>query len=225
MNIKNTRTSLNTKQKINNKFIKLLFSLTLCLFVISASVKFTVLFKPLYYFDIDHLNIMEISGFSKAEIIKNYDYVIDYMSSPMKDEFILPSIPYAVASQVHFHDVKKIFHLIDILFIITGIISLIGMYFYIKNKSYSFIKWSSYMLLGLPSLLLVAFATNPDSAFTIFHKIFFRNDYWVLSSRTDPIITIMPQEFFYHSAMLIGGLVILFFILFRIGYRKLKNKK
>ena len=225
MNNKNTRTRLNTKQKINNKFIKLLFSLTLCLFVIFASVKFTVLFKPLYYFDIDHLNIMEISGFSKAEIIKNYDYVIDYMSSPMKDEFILPSIPYAVASQVHFHDVKKIFHLIDILFIITGIISLIGMYFYIKNKSYSFIKWSSYMLLGLPSLLLVAFATNADSAFTIFHKIFFRNDYWVLSSRTDPIITIMPQEFFYHSAMLIGGLVILFFILFRIGYRKLKIKK
>ena len=224
MNIKNTRTSLNTKQKINNKFIKLLFSLTLCLFVISASVKFTVLFKPLYYFDIDHLNIMEISGFSKAEIIKNYDYVIDYMSSPMKDEFILPSIPYAVASQVHFHDVKKIFHLIDILFIITGIISLIGMYFYIKNKSYSFIKWSSYMLLGLPSLLLVAFATNADSAFTIFHKIFFRNDYWVLSSRTDPIITIMPQEFFYHSAILIGSLVILFFILFSVGYRKLKVK-
>ena len=81
------------------------------------------------------------------------------------------------------------------------------------------------MLLGLPSLLLVAFATNADSAFTIFHKIFFRNGYWVLSSRTDPIITIMPQEFFYHSAMLIGGLLILFFILFRIEYRKLKIYK
>jgi integral membrane protein (TIGR01906 family) len=169
---------------------------------------------------------VETSNFSKAKIIENYNYVIDYMGSPMEDEFILPSISYAKASQVHFHDVKKIFHLIDVLFIITGLISFIGVYFYMKNKSYTFLKWSSYMLLGLPSLLLVALATNADAAFTIFHKIFFRNDYWVLSSKTDPIIDIMPQEFFYHAAILIGAVIILFFILFRIFYRiKRSNTK
>jgi integral membrane protein (TIGR01906 family) len=202
-----------------NKFIQLLFSLCLCLFIIFASVKFTVIFKPLYYFDIGYLNIVETSTFSKAEIIKNYDYVIDYMSSPMEDDFILPSISYSKASQIHFYDVKKIFHLVDILFAISSVICIIGAYFYIKNKSYTFLKWSSYMLLALPSILILALLTNANSAFTIFHKIFFRNDYWILNTKTDPIINIMPQKFFYHAAILIGFIIVLFFIIFRIVYK------
>ena len=219
MNIKNLKSKTTVTKNTQNKLIQSLFSFTLCLFIIFTSIKFTVVFKPLYYFDIGHLNIVETSNYSKSEIIENYDYVIDYMSSPMEDEFILPSIPYAKPSQIHFYDVKKIFHLVDILFVISGVISLIGAYFYIKNKSYTFLNWSSYMLLALPSLLILAFLTNANSAFTIFHKIFFRNDYWILNTKTDPIINIMPQEFFYHAAILIGSIIVLFFIIFRIVYK------
>lgn len=218
MNIKILKNKPSITHETHSKFVQLLFSLWLCLFIIFSSINFTVSFKSLYYFDIGYLNIVETSDFNKSEIIQNYNYVIDYMGSPMEDDFILPSIPYGKASQVHFHDVKKIFHFIDVLFIITGLISFIGVYFYMKNKSYTFLKWSSYMLLGLPSLLSVALIINADSAFTIFHKIFFRNDYWVLNSKTDPIIDIMPQEFFYHAAILIGGVIVFFFIIFRIIY-------
>ena len=221
MDTKNWQPTIKSMKKEKKKFTQFLFSLTICLFVIFAAVKFTLIFKPLYYFDIQYLNIVETSNFSNDEIVDNYNYVIDYLQSPMKDNFILPSIPYSKASQIHFHDVKAIFNLLDLLFIITGALSIIGLYINIKNKSYTFFKWSSNMLLALPTLLLVAFATNPDSAFTIFHKIFFRNHYWLLSSKTDPIIKIMPQKFFYHSAIFIGILIILSFILFRILYGKL----
>ena len=223
-----TKYTVSKSKKIlptKNKFILFLFSFILCLFVIFASVKITLNFRTLYYFDIDYLHIEETSHFSRSEIIENYNYVIDYMGSPINNKFVLPSIPYSQPSQIHFYDVKKIFHLIDILLIITGLIGIIGIYFNIKKKSYTFLKWSSSMLLSLPILLTFAFATNPDSAFTTFHKIFFNNNYWILSSKTDPIIDIMPQEFFYHAAILIGFLIVLFFILFRLVYRLVcKNK-
>ena len=62
-----------------NKLFQILLTVTLSLFIIFSAVKLTLMFKPLYYFDIDYLNIEKESNFGRDEIIKNYDYVIDYL--------------------------------------------------------------------------------------------------------------------------------------------------
>lgn len=212
---------ISPKNKKQYKLLQLLLSIALSLFIIFVAVKITLLFKPLYYFDIKHLNIEGQSGYGKAEIIKNYDYVINYLLSPKSQEFQLPSIPYSNHGQIHFKDVKRIFTAIDILLIITGLISIIGSYLNIKKSSFSFLKKASSMLILLPTVLLAAFALNFNTAFVIFHKIFFRNNYWQFDPELDPIIKILPEQFFLHSALLIVFLIVLSILGLRFLYKKL----
>lgn len=196
MYLPNHTRQIRTKNQKEYKLLQILFSLTFSLFIIAASVKFTLMFKPLYYFDIENLNIVEQSNFSKAEIVKNYDYVIDYLLNPKAEEFNLPSIPYSKYGQIHFKDVKNIFTSIDVLLIITGLLNVFGLIINLKYKNFNFLKQTSSILIILPIILLTAFMINFDTFFTIFHKIFFRNDYWIFDPGLDPIIKILPEEFF-----------------------------
>ncbi|MCT8975215.1 TIGR01906 family membrane protein [Clostridium sp. CX1] len=216
---------VNVSKKREYKILQILFSLTFSLLIIFTAVKLTLMFKPLYYFDIQYLNIPEQSNFSKDEIVKNYDYVINYLLSPKEQEFNLPSIAYSEYGQIHFKDVKKIFNSIDLLLIITGFISLIGFINNIKNKNFHFLKQTSSILIILPIVLLTVFMINFNAAFTIFHKIFFRNDYWLFDPKIDPIINILPEKFFYHSALLIVALLIISILSLRLIYKKLAAKK
>jgi integral membrane protein (TIGR01906 family) len=214
---------INSERRKKYKTLQILFSLALSLFIIFAAVKLTLMFKPLYYFDIKYLNIEDLSGFGKSEIIKNYDYVINYLLSPKVQEFNLPSIPYSNHGQIHFKDVKRIFTSIDILFVIAGLVSVFGVVLTLKHKSFYFLKRTSSMLILLPTILLSAFMVNFNAAFVIFHKIFFRNDYWQFDPELDPIINILPEEFFFHAALLIVILLILSIIVLRLLYKKLNK--
>jgi integral membrane protein (TIGR01906 family) len=215
-------TSVNYRR---NRILQILFAVTLSLFIISIAVRFTLMFRPLYYFSVQYLEIEEKTGMSREEIVKNYNYVIDYLISPKKQEFSLPSMPYSQYGKIHFKDVKDIFTFFDIMLIVTGIISLLGLYVNIKNKKMDFLRKTSSMLIILPVTLLISFFINFDRAFIIFHKIFFRNEYWQFDPELDPIINILPQEFFYYSALLIVILIIISSAALRLLHRKFKSKK
>lgn len=217
----NSSTYVYNTNKKSRKILQILFSLLFSLFIIFIAVKSALLFKSLYYFDIKYLSIDTKSNFSRDEIIKNYDYIINYLLSPKEQEFVLPSIPYSKYGQIHFRDVKKIFTSIDILLISTGIISFIGVYLNLKHNKINFLKRTSSLLIILPALLLTAIMIDFDNAFTIFHKIFFRNDYWQFDPILDPIINILPEEFFYHCALLIVLIIILSSIILRLIHMKL----
>jgi integral membrane protein (TIGR01906 family) len=216
------------EMKTNNhrkyKLFQSLFALFFSLLIISLAVKITLLFKPLYYFDIEYLNIEKLSGFSKDEIITNYNYVINYLLIPKMQEFNLPSIPYSTIGQIHFKEVKNIFISIDILFIISLIISTIGLWISVKLKDFRFLKQTATTLLVLPSVLMVAFVVNFDKSFVIFHKIFFPNGNWQFDPEFDPIINILPQEFFFHAALLILILIALSSLILTLFYKRIASK-
>ncbi|MBE6068015.1 MAG: TIGR01906 family membrane protein [Clostridium lundense] len=216
---------MTTKKKRNYELFKMLFSLAFSLFIIASAVKLTLMFKPLYYFDIQYLNIVEQSNFSKDEIVKNYDYVISYLLSSKEEDFKLPSIPYSKYGQIHFKDVKRIFTSVDVLLAVTGLISGVGLLLNLKHKNLDFLKQTSSILIILPVILLTAFMINFDAFFTIFHKIFFRNDYWVFDPELDPIINVLPQEFFFHSALLVVILIILSIVILKLLYKRFNKSK
>lgn len=203
-----------------------LLSLSLALFLISLAVKTTLAFRQLYYFDIDYLNIAKNYGMEKEEIIKNYDILIDYLQDKKITKLDMPSFPTSREGEIHFVEVKDIFMKFNTLLYITGLISLAGIIYNIKHKSFSFLKWSSIGLLAIPVVLSIPFAVNFDKSFTIFHKIFFNNDYWEFDPVKDPIINVLPQEFFLHCAVLILVLIALFSIILYLSYRKsIKHNK
>jgi len=53
--------------------------------------------------------------------------------------------------------------------------------------------------------LIALIAINWHRAFVIFHEIFFDNDYWILDSRVDLLINIVPYQFFIAISIFIGA--------------------
>lgn len=70
------------------KVTSIILSIFFSILIIGGVIRFTVGFKELYYFDIDYLQIPQISGFSKEDIKLNYDYLIDYNLGKMAIDWI-----------------------------------------------------------------------------------------------------------------------------------------
>lgn len=195
-------------------------ALIICLFIISLAITFTVFFKPLYYFDIDYLNIDTYVNMSKDVIKHNYDILIDYQSLFNTKDLILPDFIMSETGRIHFIEVKQIFVFIQLLCIITGILSLYIIISNYKKKNYIYLKASSLLTIGIPSVIGLLASIDFDKAFVIFHKIFFRNDYWIFDYRTDPVITILPQDFFMHCFIMIVSIVIIISLAMYLIYLK-----
>ncbi len=187
----------------------ILLGVILMLFLISLAVTLTLNFRQLYYWDMEHLNISHRSGLSEQVIRANYDVLIDYNNfwGPKVLEF--PSLAMSETGRIHFEEVKVIFCAVEILAVVTGVLSIAGIGWMRRKQEREYLLWAAGLSVGIPPLVGLGIAINWDAAFVIFHKIFFRNDYWLFSADTDPVITILPDEFFLHCALLILGLVVL----------------
>lgn len=196
-------------------------SLCLALFIISASVTITLNFRPLYDHDISALKIEETSGFSKNIIKKNYDELIDYNQFFHSGKLKL-TMPMSREGRIHFEDVKRIFDAIEIICIITLILSCCLVTGQLRKHDLRFLKPASIITILLPSIVGVLTAVNWEAAFIMFHKIMFRNDYWLFDEALDPVIKILPDAFFFHCAVMIILLILfgsLLCILFRSFFR------
>ena len=200
-------------------------AIALMLFIISAAVTITLNFRSLFYFDIDYLDIEAQSGFSKEDIRKNYDALIDYNSILNHDTLEFPTLPMSEGGRIHFEEVKQIFVAIEYIFIASGIIGLAFLLLLIcKFKEFLFLKLAAILTIAIPAVLAILISINWEAAFVTFHHIFFNNDYWLFYPDKDPVILMLPDEFFFHCAAMILILVILgSFISFMI-YRILRKK-
>ena len=188
-----------------------------------SSVYFTLLFKPLYYMDIGILHIENSSGLNKNELKSNYNYVITYITQNTNEEFNLPTLPSSIHGKIHFKEVKVIFDKLKIMLFSSLLISTIGILVNKKRKTIRYLLTSSISLIVISLLLLIPFLVNFDKSFTTFHHIFFNNDYWLFDIKSDPIITILPQSFFFHCAILIIFLITMCSITLSFIYKTTKR--
>lgn len=190
---------------------------------IILSIYFTLLFKPLYYMDIGILNIEQSSNLNESNLKSNYNYVITYLTQSKKEEFNLPTLPSSIHGKIHFKEVKIIFDNLKVMLFFSLLISIIGIMINKKRKTIRYLLTSSVFLIIIPIILLIPFLVNFDKSFTTFHHIFFNNDYWLFDIKLDPIITILPQTFFFHCAILIIFLIIISSITLRCIYNSAKK--
>ena len=174
--------------------------------------------------DINILNIEESSGLNKPELKANYDYLITYLTQIKTEEFNLPTLPSSDHGKIHFKEVKILFDKIRIILAFSMLISIIGIILNKRFKNIRYLLTSSVVLLIMPIVLLIPFLINFDKSFTAFHKIFFNNDYWLFDIKADPIINILPQDFFFHCALLILALIITISIILRRIYKSQYKK-
>lgn len=200
------------------KFTDLLIGIIFSLLFISLSVVVTINFRPLYYMDVNVLNIEEDSRIGKAQILDNYNALIDYSSPFFKGELSFPTLTASESGLQHFAEVKNIFTAFYFLGAFTLMIGLFIIVYKVKKKDFSYLLVSSITAIVLPLIIGLFLAVDFDRTFIVFHKIFFKNNYWLFDPATDPVITILPDTFFMHCAILIIFLVLLESITFLLVY-------
>lgn len=190
-------------------FRNIVTALSLMMLIISFSVTVTLNFRPLYYFDIGYLHIAETSGVDEEIIKKNYDLLIDYNSMFNHGTLDFPDFTMSEHGKIHFEEVKDIFVGLQYIGIIAFILSALLIIIAVRKKETLCFKLASILTVAVPAALGFFIALNWEKAFVTFHHIFFSNDYWIFNPQTDAIITVLPDTFFMHCAVMILVLVVL----------------
>ena len=187
----------------------LIFSIFLMLWIISLAVVLTLNFRPLYYFDVDYLGICASSGLDEEVIRRNYDVLIDYNGIFSQEELEFPDLSMSESGRIHFQEVKHIFVGLQWLLIADSAVCAVLLIRHIRRKSYAFLKLTGIITVVIPAVLGALIALNWNWVFVTFHHIAFDNDYWIFDEVTDPVITMLPDTFFMHCALMILALVML----------------
>lgn len=122
-----------------------------------------------------------------------------------------------------FNDREKA-HMVDVLNLFLGglllrkvgvVLMVISVFVLIVTKG----NWKSILpksfligtgsFVGITAIAGVAFMTDFNKYFVMFHHIFFDNDLWLLDPRTDLMIRMLPEGFFMDMVMRIGVIFLL----------------
>ncbi|WP_242258838.1 TIGR01906 family membrane protein [Streptococcus thoraltensis] len=196
------------KSILGQRFLALLSIIWLLALAILLTIYLAWLAYPL---EIDWLNLLDVVKLSKSDLLRNYHHLLNYLTNPFHQVLAMPDFPSSKDGLKHFSDVKGLFHLAQLVFLIT---SLPTIYFLIKswrNKSL-FIFQNLYLTAAIFPIFvgLLGVAIGFNEFFTLFHQMLFPGDSsWLFNPYTDPIINVLPEPFFMHC-------FITFFVLYEL---------
>lgn len=196
----------------------------LILTIISLSITITINFRLLYVFDIDSLKIVEYIDMDKPTLLKNFDQLMAYLNNPFHHTLKLPDFPISESGAFHFYEVKRLFLLCYGVLLVTVIPSGVFVFRLIKAKRvWRLIRPFQWGMI-IPVFFGVLMGIGFDRFFVAFHGLFFNNDDWLFDPVTDPIINVLPEQYFMHNFILFFVLLELFFFIgIVLGKRELKS--
>lgn len=193
--------------------------------LVGIGLAIAVNFRPLYYWNIDNYGLEEVSGLDRETIIENYDALIDYCSPFYFGELHFPTLKSSLSGLSHFAEVKVLFNI----FYITGLVSIIlvtvGFITRHRDRVISHLKMCAIVSVVIPIILVVICIIDFDALFIAFHKIAFNNNDWIFDPSQDPVINILPEDFFMLCLIVIAFTVIIGAVTVFIIYLKKKSKK
>ena len=191
-------------------FAAVLGGLILFLCLVCVSVTVTLNFRPLYYLDMKLLHISDSSGYNNIW----HTGILNF-----------PDFPMSESGRIHFEEVKKVFSVFEYGALILIPLSAVEIIAAKKKRFGSLFAAAGIISVGIPASLGLLITANWEWVFITFHKLVFQNDYWLFDPYTDPVITILPDEFFMHCAALIMLLVLAGSLAFFAAWKKLAKKK
>lgn len=201
---------------MKNKIISIVFGVALAILILTFSIGLPIYFRPFYYIQIDALDMVEKTGYSYEVIKEAYDEVLNYLTLPWC-EFGTGELRYSESGASHFADCLVLFNLNAVCLILSSAVVVVllilhkrGVVTLLKPKGLNLGFWSGVSLLGVFGAVALLAASDFNTAFVVFHSIFFPGkDNWVFNPYTDEIIKVMPQQFFMNCAILIVSSIIL----------------
>lgn len=212
--------------------IKILKDILFSFYLLISSVVFSVIvtlnISPILYSLFIKLNkVPNYNNLSMEEILNDYNNIIHYLNSPQEEVLKFKNFKISPIGEFHFLEVKEIFssiYLICLACLILGIILFILLKKFKLKISLKAFNIFFYEVLFIFLGLILSFYLNFSKVFTLFHKIFFNNDYWIFDPKKDPIINVLPESYFLFLAIFILFLVMILSITSKIFYTLKKHK-
>ena len=193
------------------------------LFLLSISILLTIYLAWIFYpMEIQWLNLADRVYLKPETIQYNFHILMNYLTNPFSQVLEMPDFRSSAAGLHHFAVVKNLFHLVQLVTLVT----LPSFYFFVKKivkKGFlSLYRKSILTLLVFPLVIgLVGVLIGFEQFFTLFHQILFvGDDTWLFDPAKDPVILILPETFFLHAFLLFFGLYESFF-----GFLYLKSRR
>ena len=184
------------------------------IFFLSLSILLTIYLAWIFYpLEIEWLNLADRVYLKSETIQYNFHILMNYLTNPFSQVLQMPDFRSSAAGLHHFAVVKNLFHLVQLVTLVTLPI----FYFFVKNivkKGFlALYRKSILTLLILPLVIgLVGVLIGFEQFFTLFHQILFvGDDTWLFDPAKDPVILILPETFFLHAFLLFFGFYESFF--------------
>lgn len=193
------------------------------IFLFSFSILLTIyLAWFMYPLEISWLHLTSRVPFQPQTIQHNFNVLMDYLTNPLNQALEMPDFPSSASGIHHFAVVKGLFHLAQGVAIVTLPIFYLFWKQVIQKGFLSLYRRGLLIMLSLPLVLgLVGIFIGFEQFFTLFHQILFvGDDTWLFDPAKDPVILILPEDFFLHDFLL-------FFCLYELifGFMYLKSRK
>ena len=162
------------------------------------------------------------AGMSAADIRANYDALIDYNLLWHRGSLVFPTLPMSAGGAIHFQEVKRIFDGIWIACIVSGILSLFLLIRQHRLGRRKHFTIAGILAIVIPAILGILVAIDWERFFVTFHKLAFRNDFWLFDPATDPVILILPDTYFLQCAVGILAIILIGAVVFLLLGRRRK---
>lgn len=180
--------------------------------VLTGSIGWVLLVRPFYYAQIGPLGLCAASGLTAEQVRAAYGDVMDYCLG-LRPDFAAGVLPFSAEGASHFADVRVLV-ILNMAVLAVTVAFLLGLHIDCKRRSEALPRlggrtpgfWAACALGGVILVVAALAATNFGRVFTVFHSIFFPGkDNWLFDPATDPVIVLLPEEFFRNCAIAIAA--------------------
>lgn len=199
----------------SSKPLSLLTALATAVLVLSGSIAVPILCRPFYYAHIEAMSMPEYTGLTVDQIKQAFDEMLDFCLG-LRQDFSVGVLPWSESGRDHFADVRVLFQL-DLVLLVLSAAALVLLFLFARKRRFTPARllgrgpgfWAAAGLAAVFLAVGALAATDFDRAFVIFHSIFFPGKTnWIFDWRTDPIILLLPEDFFRNCAILILVLLV-----------------
>ncbi len=207
--------------------------------LLTTSIEIAV-YADMGYFQREYkkYNVLEKVHMQEEDLLFVTEQMMSYLKGNRQDLSIETIIDgekkefFNEKEKAHMQDVKALFLKAQLFRKIGIVICLLITGFMVWKKEKMLllqtIRASMLCLVLVTAVTAFVISTNFNQYFTLFHKIFFSNDLWLLDPQTDRLINIVPEPFFIDTSIRIGwifgGMVIAICILCSVLLKAGKKK-
>lgn len=192
---------------MKEKILSVAQAVLIALVILSGAIALPILFRPFYYWHIAPYHLMDAVALTEEGVKTAYNEMMNYCIG-ITNTFSAGQLPFSPEGASHFADVRRLF-VLDLRVLSISALLLCAIMLWQRKKPVRLLGhtpgfWGA-MGLGVSFVVIGGLvALDFDRAFVIFHKLFFPGkDNWLFDGRKDPIIHMLPAEFFRNCAILI----------------------